>query len=143
VFVRATLAGLEQVLRTVPLDVVQLHGSSATVPALRVWQAIAPDEAPVANISAEACLMDSLSAEFGGSGRTFDWREACGLPFPVIIAGGLDGDNVGRAIEIARPWGVDACSRLECRPGRKDPRRVAAFTRAALRAFQELEITKQ
>jgi phosphoribosylanthranilate isomerase len=47
-----------------------------------------------------------------------------------VLAGGLGPDNVGEAIRAARPWGVDACSRLESAPGRKDAEKVRAFVRA-------------
>jgi phosphoribosylanthranilate isomerase len=48
----------------------------------------------------------------------------------------LDGSNVAQAIAAAKPWGVDACSRLESRPGKKDPKKVADFVRAAREAFR-------
>jgi len=54
-----------------------------------------------------------------------------------IVAGGLDASNVAEAIRVARPWGVDASSRLESQPGRKDPVRVAQFVHAALAAFRQ------
>jgi indole-3-glycerol phosphate synthase/phosphoribosylanthranilate isomerase len=49
----------------------------------------------------------------------------------VVLAGGLGADNVGAAIEAVHPWAVDASSRLEARPGVKDPSRVRDFIRAA------------
>ena len=49
----------------------------------------------------------------------------------VVLAGGLAADNVGAAIEAVRPWAVDASSRLEGRPGVKDPSRVRDYIRAA------------
>jgi indole-3-glycerol phosphate synthase/phosphoribosylanthranilate isomerase len=51
----------------------------------------------------------------------------------VVLAGGLDADNVGAAIETVRPWAVDASSRLERAPGIKDPERVRAYVEAARR----------
>jgi phosphoribosylanthranilate isomerase len=68
----------------------------------------------------------------GGTGKTFDWTRARGLAARVVIAGGLDETNVRAAIAAAQPWGVDACSRLELSPGRKDPHKVRNFIRAAL-----------
>jgi phosphoribosylanthranilate isomerase len=50
----------------------------------------------------------------------------------LIIAGGLDADNVRAAIEQAKPWGVDACSRLESEPGRKDRAKMWQFLKEAL-----------
>jgi phosphoribosylanthranilate isomerase len=70
--------------------------------------------------------------EYGGTGRTFDWSRAKGLPKKTIIAGGLDASNVGQAIEEAQPWGVDACSRLEKSPGLKDHDKMREFIKAAL-----------
>ncbi|MCX6623201.1 MAG: N-(5'-phosphoribosyl)anthranilate isomerase, partial [Acidobacteria bacterium] len=67
----------------------------------------------------------------------FDWRRAAGLGRKIVLAGGLDASNVAEAIRIARPWGVDSCSRLESAPGRKDRARVRAFVQVAL-ATQEL-----
>jgi phosphoribosylanthranilate isomerase len=68
---------------------------------------------------------------YGGTGRTFDWSLARGARRPVILAGGLDETNVRQAIEAAQPWGVDACSRLEGAPGRKDRGKLARFLEAA------------
>jgi phosphoribosylanthranilate isomerase len=73
----------------------------------------------------------------GGTGRTFDWVGAKpavegmrkgGLK--VAVAGGLTPENVGEAIGILRPWGVDVVSGVEARPGKKDPEKVRAFVRA-------------
>jgi phosphoribosylanthranilate isomerase len=81
---------------------------------------------------AEAFLLDTASEELhGGTGQTFDWTQARGADRKVILAGGLDENNVREAIRVARPWGVDACSRLERSPGRKDHRKVARFIAAA------------
>jgi phosphoribosylanthranilate isomerase len=72
--------------------------------------------------------------KYGGTGETFDWTILRATSKRVILAGGLDATNVRRAIEIVRPWGVDACSRLESRPGIKDHQKMAAFVKAALAA---------
>ncbi len=84
----------------------------------------------------DALFLDSGSGERpGGTGNTFDWREAAyavkelSLHQRVVIAGGLRPDNVGGAIEILRPWGVDVVSGVEASPGKKDPERVRAFVR--------------
>lgn len=52
------------------------------------------------------------------------------LPGRIVLAGGLGPENVAEAIEQVRPWGVDACSRLERAPGRKDHGKVSEFLRA-------------
>jgi phosphoribosylanthranilate isomerase len=69
----------------------------------------------------------------GGTGRTFPWAAARDLARTrdVMLAGGLDGGNVGEAIAAVRPFGVDAASRLERAPGIKDPDAVRRFVAAA------------
>lgn len=79
---------------------------------------------------ADAILVDAPNP---GSGRMFDWRLLEGVP-PVqrlILAGGLDPDNVGEAIRQVRPWGVDVNSGVESSEGHKDHRRLRAFLAAA------------
>ena len=85
----------------------------------------------------EAILLDTAKADsYGGSGQTFPWRkarEASGTR-KIVVAGGLGPDNVEEAIRAAAPWGVDASSRLESSPGRKDADKVEAYVRAAKNA---------
>ena len=82
---------------------------------------------------AEAFLLDTPSASlYGGTGATFDWRLARIPGKRIVIAGGLGPENVALAVSECRPWGVDACSRLESSPGRKDHEKIDAFVRAAL-----------
>jgi phosphoribosylanthranilate isomerase len=117
------------------MDVVQLYGEwRPEFEGLIVWKATTPNETE-RFCDAEAYLMDTPNAAFGGSGKMFDWMLARGR-HGVIVAGGLDGSNVAQAIAAAKPWGVDACSRLESRPGKKDPKKVADFVRAAREAFR-------
>jgi len=90
----------------------------------------------------EAYLLDSATPAFGGSGKTFGWELASGFGQRVIVAGGLDAGNVVAAIEALHPWGVDACSRLESYPGRKDRQRVQSFIHAAIQASQAKMVSK-
>jgi phosphoribosylanthranilate isomerase len=84
-----------------------------------------------------AVLLDSVSnGVIGGTGTKFDWEESrgmvqgIGLSTPVIVAGGLNSENVGEAMEILRPWGVDVVSGVEAAPGKKDPEKMRAFVKA-------------
>jgi phosphoribosylanthranilate isomerase len=85
----------------------------------------------------QAFLLDSGTAsKHGGTGKAFDWI-ASGPAVDgikklgrVIAAGGLSPGNVGNAIEILKPWGVDVVSGVEEKPGKKDPEKVRAFVRA-------------
>ncbi|MEO8661227.1 MAG: phosphoribosylanthranilate isomerase [Bryobacteraceae bacterium] len=136
VFVDASPETVMETAAYAGLDVVQLHGGE-TPAGLRVWVALSagePDLRARMGVSrADAFLIDTPSGAMrGGTGVTFDWAAAAGLPGRVIIAGGLDEGNVAEAIRTASPWGVDACSRLETEPGKKDHERVRRFVRAAL-----------
>jgi phosphoribosylanthranilate isomerase len=85
-----------------------------------------------------AVLVDGGNAERpGGSGEKFDWKYAGfiregmkWLGVRLIVAGGLVPENVGSAIDIFRPWGVDVSSGVEAQPGKKDAEKVRAFVRA-------------
>lgn len=144
VFVNASAEELSAARVAVQLDVLQLHGDvPARLPNLRNWRSIPVDKnfnLATLNSSCEAYLLDAPSADFGGSGQTFDWsRAAASNPsVRLIVAGGLDVSNVAAAIAAVHPWGVDACSRLESVPGRKDYLKVKAFVEAARAAFESL-----
>jgi len=135
VFVDESPEKIEQIAEQLGLDVAQLHGSETpeNYPrGIRIWKAVritgraggfaCPD-------SAEALLLDGPA-----SGITFDWSLAAKISAPVILAGGLNPDNVRDAIERARahPWGVDVSSGVESSPGRKDHARMKKFIEAAL-----------
>lgn len=79
---------------------------------------------------ADFVLLDSPNP---GSGQVFDWKLAEGAPagMRLIIAGGLDADNVVEAIARVSPWGVDVVTGVEKSPGHKDPVKLRAFIAAA------------
>jgi len=143
VFVNEVPARMEDIARLARLDVAQLHGNEtpAEYPAsLSIWKALPVrdgfdisryEECPV-----EALLLDSpgAGAEYGGLGRVFDWTLVRETRRKIVLAGGLEASNVATAIEIVRPWGVDACSRIESAPGRKDHKKMTAFLQAAMAA---------
>jgi len=68
----------------------------------------------------------------GGTGKSFDWELVAKRrsKVPMVLAGGLNPDNVGEAIAIARPFAVDVVSGVEAEPGRKDHVLVEAFLQA-------------
>ncbi len=136
VFVNATAAEIAHAATKVPLDVVQLHGNHRPARlsrSYRVWQSIIAEDACSSDEynGAEAYLLDTPSPHFGGSGKTFNWSLAAAFSKRKIIAGGLDATNVADAIRVTSPWGVDACSRLESSPGKKDSRLMREFIQAA------------
>jgi phosphoribosylanthranilate isomerase len=83
-------------------------------------------------------LIDSkVGVATGGTGVSFDWKAArsalaeAANGLKLIVAGGLNQDNVAEAIRGMAPWGVDVASGVEQSPGRKDPEKLSAFIRAA------------
>jgi phosphoribosylanthranilate isomerase len=74
-----------------------------------------------------------------GSGQTTDWHEAAGLAarMQVILAGGLDAQNVAAAIRQVRPFGVDVSSGVERSRGIKSPEKIEQFVAAARAAAME------
>ena len=89
-----------------------------------------------------AFFLDSSTPEqMGGTGRAFDWQEAVPVAeviqragFSLVVAGGLTPTNVGEAIRVLAPWGVDVASGVESTPGKKDPEKIQAFVAAVRRA---------
>jgi phosphoribosylanthranilate isomerase len=85
--------------------------------------------------AASAILLDThVPGVMGGTGQTFTWAVAEGLSADrrLIVAGGLDPDNVTAALDLLRPYAVDVTSGVEyaARDGRKDPGKVRAFVDA-------------
>jgi phosphoribosylanthranilate isomerase len=142
VFVNAAITDLLAIGSEVPLDVLQLHGDQCEIPggtSHRVWRSVRGDgPIPEPDPRVEAYLLDTYTSEFGGSGRTFDWSKARDFPYRAIVAGGLNAANVADAIASLQPWGVDACSCIESRPGKKDGKRMRAFVRAAFEGSELL-----
>jgi phosphoribosylanthranilate isomerase len=143
VFVNEMRARVEEIARLARLDVAQLHGEEtvAEYPEMTVWKAVRVehdfDLAPYEKSPAEALLLDGpAGALYGGAGKSFDWRLVRASSRKIVLAGGLDASNVAAAIELVKPWGVDACSRIESAPGRKDRKKMTEFLQAAMAAAQ-------
>ncbi|MBX9034331.1 phosphoribosylanthranilate isomerase [Gordonibacter massiliensis (ex Traore et al. 2017)] len=132
VFVDAPAATVAELLNDGTLDAAQLHGSedAAYVSALRELTdkplvqafrvASAADVARAEASAADHVLLDSGA----GSGRTFDWKLARACKRPFFLAGGLEPGIIARAVEAARPFGVDLSSGVETN-GAKDPEKIA------------------
>ena len=127
------------------IDWLQLHGDELPVAldgvlphalkAVRIGSAA--DVAAATAYGGERLLVDAkVDGELGGTGAAFDWPLVQDLARKrsVLLAGGLSPENVGTAVRIVRPFGVDVASGVESAPGVKDPARVRAFVVAARRA---------
>jgi phosphoribosylanthranilate isomerase len=141
-------AGPEEVLRIaneVGLDLAQLHGDETpeTVATIRnaglpVMKAVRVRNSEalgaLERYEADLLLLDAWSARArGGTGETFDWALAKSVKGRgnIVVSGGLAPDNVREAIEFFEPYGVDASSSLEEKPGKKSGELVRRFVRAA------------
>jgi phosphoribosylanthranilate isomerase len=134
VFVDQTPEIMEETAARLDLDIAQLHGSETPAQHprhIRVWRAfrVRTAEDRIADYPAEAILID---------GAAFDWSRAAEISHPLILAGGLNPDNVAESIARVRrhcePWAVDVASGIEASPGRKDHARMKEFIQAALRS---------
>lgn len=136
-----------EIVNTIGLNGAQLHGreSPSEVRYVRkrvplVVQAFTAGDPAVDTAGegpADALLLDGAHP---GSGTTFDWSLAAPVPAGtrLILAGGLDADNVGAAIATVRPFGVDVSTGVERAPGRKDPVKLRRFVQAARHAGLEV-----
>lgn len=125
------------------LDLLQFHGDEPPalcdgfrrpwIKALRMRDDLDLHAAAEAYRGARALLLDAYRPGVpGGTGETFDWsRIPAGLVKPVILAGGLNADNVAEAIATVAPFAVDVSGGVEAAPGIKDAERMAAFMAAA------------
>ena len=142
-FVNAARAQIERALQEVPQALLQFHGGESHRDCAGFGRAYLRAVAIGENVdlldwerqfpSARALLADAPSAAFGGSGRVFDWSRLPAVQQrsrPLILAGGLDGSNVGAAIHAARPYGVDVSSGVETEPGVKSETLMRDFVDA-------------
>ena len=142
VFVNVLTEELVDTANEVGLDVIQLHGDEddnyirgvsldTGKPVIKAFRMRADTPIdPISDSEADAVLLDAASdAEFGGTGKTFDWSSANGIAKrkQVFVAGGLTAENVAEAIRIVRPYAVDVASGVESSPGKKDPAKMKAF----------------
>jgi phosphoribosylanthranilate isomerase len=115
---------------------VQLHGRETPAQTIEVAKSIRWVIKAFASTSPHLSQADAYGTEFvlvdaptPGSGKLFDWGLASEVPdsLNLILAGGLDPDNVADAIEAVEPWGVDVSTGVEAAAGRKDPTKVRRF----------------
>ena len=140
VFVDEDPAVMGEIAEETGLDVLQLHGSESPEVAgilkedYKVIKAFRltgrADLATVNDFDADYYLLDTYKADtIGGTGEVFDWKILKDFEFlrPVILSGGLNPDNVGRAIKEVVPYGVDVSTGVESSPGKKDKKLMRQF----------------
>lgn len=148
-FVDPTVDQVQAVLDRVDLDVLQFHGQESPAfceqfqrPYLKAVAMSADVDLSAVNEaygSARGLLLDSAhEGQFGGTGHRFDWDWIdAGLETRLMLAGGLNADNVSEAIRRVRPAAVDVSSGVEKDKGIKDSDRMRAFIEAALSEINE------
>lgn len=137
-FVNEAAANVRAVLETLPLQFLQFHGDEDEaycsgfglpyIKAARVRPGLDLLEYATSFGSAAALLLDADVEGYGGGGRAFDWSLVpAAMPLPLVLSGGLNADNVARAMAAVRPWAVDVSSGVEAAPGIKDAEKIARF----------------
>jgi phosphoribosylanthranilate isomerase len=130
------------VLADVEIDLIQFHGSETgefceqfNMPYIKALGMKGTEHNVkflLANVekyrSAKALLLDGHApGEAGGTGESFAWASIATVAKPIVLAGGLNPDNVKHAIDLVHPFAVDVSSGVESSPGIKDKDKVAAF----------------
>jgi phosphoribosylanthranilate isomerase len=135
-------AGLEDLALSLGLHAVQLHGNEtpdycSMIQKVKVIKAFRVDSnfrvESLKNYANTMFLLDSgTGAQFGGTGKVFNWDQAYGAnAFGwIVLAGGLTPENVGEAISRLHPFGVDVSSGVESSPRRKDYEKMQRFIEA-------------
>ena len=141
-FVNANPSFIDEVLCEVPLDTLQFHGDEVVgdctqyqmpfIKSLRVTPKTNVVQLADNFSEASALLLDSHNPNsYGGTGEVFDWMLArVNIDLPIILAGGLNSENVSDAISQVNPYAVDASSGVESSPGVKDIDKILAFIRS-------------
>ena len=134
VFVNHDKAFIEEAIRSVSLNIIQLHGDETPgfcnqfdVPvfkAVRIKNEASLSVMDQYNVA--GFLLDTFSnQQYGGTGETFDWsliNEQ--IDTPIILSGGLNPDNILDAIDSVNPAAIDVNSGVELSPGKKDHQKI-------------------
>lgn len=152
-FVNATVSEIQQVLAQVALDILQLHGDETPAQCMEIGRAtgrrwikalaVKPDSnmpeliEQYVTAGASGILLDTWHPQLkGGTGQTFDWNswpQTIGQTVPLILAGGLNPDNVADAIAQTRPYAVDVSGGVESQKGIKDHQLIRQFMQGVQR----------
>lgn len=123
----------------------------------RIWKTIhlpiTPDQAlpeKYVEAGADALVVDSMDTSegfvrFGGTGKVADWKAAAALvekiSIPIFLAGGINPENIDKALIQVHPFGIDLCSGVEASKGKKDPDKVRTLVDNLNTAIKKMERT--
>jgi phosphoribosylanthranilate isomerase len=147
IFVNAPPAEVAALCKSLKLDAAQLHGDEPPEAVAKVALGVAVFKAFRVESDfrletldeyseASAFLFDAAhTGQYGGTGRTTDWDVArrAAIGHRIILAGGLNVENVAAAVRIVRPYAVDVASSVESKPGKKDHGRMREFVQEVRR----------
>jgi phosphoribosylanthranilate isomerase len=147
VFVDEEKSVIEDIADFCRLTVLQFHGSESpeycagfgrlVIKAFRISQREDIERLKPYQGKVSAFLLDTYHPVFaGGTGQAFDWDMAkeAGKIGPIILAGGLNPDNIEAAIRAVKPYAVDVSSGVEMTPGKKDHDKMRLFIERAQQA---------
>ncbi|HAK89541.1 MAG: N-(5'-phosphoribosyl)anthranilate isomerase [Nitrospirae bacterium GWC2_46_6] len=141
VFVNEEVARINEIMGIAGIDILQLHGDEKpdacnichrVIKAFRVKNFT--DLKPLENYRCSAFLLDTYSPEsFGGTGQIFNWDIAVEAKRfgRIVLSGGLNPDNIEKAVTYVRPYAVDVSSGIEENKGKKDLKKMKAFIEKA------------
>ena len=149
-FVNSSADEIQTILKTVPLDILQFHGdetpeqcqSIARQVGRRWYKAIqvkcgldvVAEIQKYQDAGASAVLLDAWHPDLkGGTGHSFDWTTFPKLNIPLILAGGLNSDNIEQAILTTHAYAVDVSGGVESAKGIKDQQLIERFMQGVLR----------
>ena len=141
VFVNESIENIIEIKNKVGLDYIQLHGDEdesfakqLPFPIIKAFSIDKTDVQTIEQYPADFILLDSPGKKYrGGTGETFNWKKINETKLDkrkIILAGGLNADNVQQAIKIVSPRGIDVSSGVET-DGKKDPEKIMNFIKRA------------
>ncbi|MGQ9643456.1 MAG: phosphoribosylanthranilate isomerase, partial [Ignavibacterium sp.] len=146
VFVNENPVLINQLVRDIGLNMVQLHGNETpeeisliNVPVIKAFRVNDNfDFTILHHYSNSYLLLDSYKEEeFGGTGKSFNWQLIPEqLKSKIILAGGINSDNIDLIFRQIKPQAIDVSSSLEQYPGKKDKQKVIQFFNK-IKTFQE------
>ncbi|MBD3611680.1 MAG: phosphoribosylanthranilate isomerase [Hydrogenovibrio crunogenus] len=145
-FVNPDVALVEKVIEDLKIDLLQFHGDESPafceqfsrpyIKAVRMQAETDLEQLACQYVSSQGLLLDTYVKGIpGGTGAAFNWdwvlpEKRQNVTLPVILAGGLNDENVGQAVRAVRPWAVDVSGGVESAPGQKSSEKIQAFIQA-------------
>ena len=143
-FMNPTEEEVREALKVVPINLLQFHGEESPafcdqfdtpyIKVLRMRENVNIIAFAQEYSNASGILLDTYHEKGGGSGESFDWNLIPEeVSFPLILAGGLNPENVAAAIEKVKPYAVDVSSGVESGPAVKDHKKIEQFIKEVQR----------